>query len=349
MEAPKALDNINKVNDNNIMLKGKTDKGNNIHLHLRNLNNELNILIYIMEFPSEYVYEKSFSLKSIQENEYFKENYTLNDIIDEISSINQYRTINYIKKEKSISVIIPLSFKNKGKEIIFEVDQRIKTTDDKFNELYELIDYKSYNRQLDNIENILTDMNKKVNVQIEEYKKKIYELENELKEKNKIIEENDKILSKYKISKIINEQEFKMISDWINPNCQYEFNLIYNSERDGDSISTMHKLVDGKGPTLFLIKSDNNYIFGGYAFDSWNSSGSWTSNSKDFIFSITYYLFGYGHDIILYDGFCSSNKNSTKLHSYKPENGMVSEYELNGGTQYFQVVKFEVYSMKIDL
>ena len=56
-------------------------------------------------------------------------------------------------------------------------------------------------------------MNKKVNVQIEEYKKKIYELENELKEKNKIIEENDKILSKYKISKIINEQEFKMILD----------------------------------------------------------------------------------------------------------------------------------------
>jgi len=69
MEAPKALDNINKVNDNNIMLKGKTDKGNNIHLHLRNLNNELNILIYIMEFPSEYVYEKSFPL-----NQYKKMN-----------------------------------------------------------------------------------------------------------------------------------------------------------------------------------------------------------------------------------------------------------------------------------
>ena len=50
----------------------------------------------------------------------------------------------------------------------------------------------------------------------------------------------------------------KMISDWINPNCKYQFNLIYNSERDGDSISTLHKLIDGKGPTLLLIKSDNN-------------------------------------------------------------------------------------------
>ena len=366
MEAPKALDTINKIRDNNVMFKGKTDKGNNIHLHLKNINDDLNILIYILEFHSKYVYEKSFSLKTIQENDYFKENYTINDIIDEILSINQYRTINYIEKEKSISVIIPLSFKTNGKEIIFEVNQRIKTTDDKFNELYELIDYKSYDKKLDNIEYILTEMNKKFNIQIEEYKKKICELENELKEKNKIIEENNKILLKYKNSKIINEEEFKMISDWINPNCRYEFNLIYNSERDGDSISTMHKLVDGKGPTLFLIKSDNNYIFGGYAFDSWNSNSSWLNNSNDFIFSITNkkkypkntsdsygicgsnsgFHFGGGNDIFLSDGFCSSNKSYTNLSSYKPGNGMQSQYELNGGTQYFKVIKFEVYTMK---
>ena len=174
------------------------------------------------------------------------------------------------------------------------------------------------------------------------------------------------ILLRYKNSKIINEEEFKMISDWINPNCRYEFNLIYNSERDGDSISTMHKLIDGKGPTLFLIKSDNNYIFGGYAFDSWNSNSSWLNNSNDFIFSITNkkkypkntsdscgilgsssgFYFGGGNDISLCDGFCSSNKSYTNLYSYKPGNGMQSQYELNGGTQYFKVIKFEVYTMK---
>ena len=369
MEAPKALDNINKINDNNIMLKGKTDKGNILHLHLKNLNEKLNILINILNFPSQYVYEKSFLLEKIQENDYFKENYTISDIIEEISLINQHRTINYIEKEKSISVIIPLSFKTKGKEIIFEVDQRIKNTDDKFNELYELVGYRRYDKQLDNIEYILTEINKKFNVQIEEYKKKINDLENELKEKNKIIEENNKILLRYKNSKIINEEEFKMISDWINPNCRYQFNLIYNSDRDGDSISSMHKLIDGKGSTLFLIKSDNNYIFGGYAIDSWNSSDSWSNNSNNFIFSVTnkkkypknnsdgcgiigsktYFIFGSGNDIILYDGFCSShNKNYTSLSSYKPENGMQSQYELNGGTQYFQVVQLEVYIVKVD-
>jgi hypothetical protein len=255
MEPPKVID---MNNANNTMIKGKTDKGNHIHLHLKNKNNELNILIYILDFPSQFVYEKSFSLKTIKENEYFKDNYTINDIIDEISSINQHRTITYVENENSISVVIPLSFKIESKKITFEAEQRMKTVDDKFNELYELIGYKNYDRKLDNIEYMLSEINKKFNIQLEEKNKKICELENELKEKNKIIEENNKILLRYKVSKIIDEQQMKMISDWINPNCKYQFNLIYNSERDGDSISTLHKLIDGKGPTLLLIKSDNN-------------------------------------------------------------------------------------------
>ena len=77
----------------------------------------------------------------------------------------------------------------------------MKTVDDKFNELYELIGYKNYDRKLDNIEYMLTEINKKFNIQLEEKNKKIWELENELKEKNKIIKENNKILLRYKVSK----------------------------------------------------------------------------------------------------------------------------------------------------
>ena len=365
MEAAKPIDTTSENKDS--IIKGKTNKGNNIHMHLKNKNNELNILIYVIEFPSQFVYEKSFSLKSIQENDFFKENYTINDVIEEIFSINQYRTISFIENQKSISVTIPLSFKNKGNEIKFEVDQRIKTADDKFNELYELIGYKTYEKKLENIEYLVTELSKKINVQLEEKNKRIEELENELKEKNKIIEENNKILLKYQHSKIIDVEQFKMISDWINPNNNYEFNLIYDSERDGDSISTMHKLIDGKGATLFLIKSDNNYIFGGYAQDNWNANGNWLNNKDNFIFSITnkkkytkntsdsngiyannsYFIFGAGYDIILYDGYCSSQTNYTNIQSYKPQYGMQSQYELNGGTKNFQVQRLEVYTTKI--
>ena len=99
-DAPKPCITCDNKENKDIIIKGKTNKGNIIHMHLRNKNNELNMLIYIMEFPSDYVYEKSFSLKLIQENEYFKENYTINDIIEEIFSINQHRTISYIENIK---------------------------------------------------------------------------------------------------------------------------------------------------------------------------------------------------------------------------------------------------------
>ena len=125
-----------------------------------------------MEFPSEFVYEKYFSLKIIQENDYFKENYTINDIIEEIFSINQHRTISYIENIKSISVVIPLSFKSKGNEIKFELEQRNKTNEDKFNELYELIGNNNFNKKLENIEFIVNELNKKINKKLEEKIKK---------------------------------------------------------------------------------------------------------------------------------------------------------------------------------
>ena len=365
MEAAKPID-INTI-PKNIQIKAKTDKGNNILIRFKNENNELNILIYLTEFSSQFVYEKSFSLKSIQENEYFKNNYTINDIIEEILLINQHRTINYIEKPKNITIIIPLSFKSKGNEIIFEVEQRIKTMDDKINELYELINYNSNDRKLDNIENILNEINEKFIIQLEEKNKRINELENELREKNKIIEENNKILLKYKSSQIINEKEFQIISDWINPNINFEFNLLFNSERDGDSLSTLHKLIDGKGPTLLIIKSNSNYIFGAFTQDNWNLSGNWLNNPNNFLFSITnkkkypknnsdnYGIsgkgidcldIGGGHDIKIKNNFCNTQENYTNLVSYIPINGMQNQYELNGGIQKFKIITLEIYSVK---
>ena len=64
-----------------------------------------------------------------------------------------------------------------------------------------------------------------------------------------------------------------------------------------------------------------------------------SSDSYGIYGNSSYFIFGSGHDIILYDGFCSSHNNYTSLSSYKPSYGMQSQYELNGGTQYFQVVK----------
>lgn len=48
--------------------------------------------------------------------------------------------------------------------------------------------------------------------------------------------------------------------------------LIYRGSRDGFKSSVFHELCDKKGETLVIIKSTDNYIFGGYTSISWDST-----------------------------------------------------------------------------
>ena len=58
-------------------------------------------------------------------------------------------------------MVIPLSFKSKGNEIKFELDQRNKTNEDKFNELYELIGNNNYNKKIEILNLLLMNLIKK--------------------------------------------------------------------------------------------------------------------------------------------------------------------------------------------
>ena len=52
-----------------------------------------------------------------------------------------------------------------------------------------------------------------------------------------------------------------------------DWKLIYRGTRDGFAASTFHSLCDDKGPTITLIKSVGDCIFGGYSDVSWSSGG----------------------------------------------------------------------------
>jgi hypothetical protein len=49
----------------------------------------------------------------------------------------------------------------------------------------------------------------------------------------------------------------------------YRTKLLYQGTRDGFKASSFHTLCDSKGPTLTLVKSEYNKIFGGLAKVSW--------------------------------------------------------------------------------
>ena len=58
--------------------------------------------------------------------------------------------------------------------------------------------------------------------------------------------------------------------------------------RNGSKSEDFHKLCDNKGPTLIIVKTDKNKIFGGFTPLDWNSKGGTICDESKgtFIFSL---------------------------------------------------------------
>ena len=67
---------------------------------------------------------------------------------------------------------------------------------------------------------------------------------------------------------IKNEIHQSALQSWLPPNATCS--LLYRASTDGKTPADFHRHCDNKGPTLVLIKS-GEYIFGGYASQSWES------------------------------------------------------------------------------
>jgi len=119
--------------------------------------------------------------------------------------------------------------------------------------------------------------------------------------------------------------------------------LLWRGTRDGFASSTFHKLCDGKGKTLTVVKTTREYIIGGYTSVPWSTAGRYIADPIAFLFTLvnpkntplklpvfptlietrdTYHnffygpTFGGGHDLHIADS-CNSNTNSyAKSYSY---------------------------------
>ena len=67
-----------------------------------------------------------------------------------------------------------------------------------------------------------------------------------------------------------------------------KFTMLYKWSSHGWDPKTLHNKCDNRGPTLTVMKSKVNKIFGGFAFESWQShkNGEWKNDSNVFIFSL---------------------------------------------------------------
>ena len=69
-----------------------------------------------------------------------------------------------------------------------------------------------------------------------------------------------------------------------------KWNLIYKGTRDGFTIDDFHRCCDSQGPTITIIQTLDNYLFGGYTSISWNFHQGVKSGVTDrtaFLFTLT--------------------------------------------------------------
>ncbi|KAJ5079892.1 hypothetical protein M0811_04205 [Anaeramoeba ignava] len=141
--------------------------------------------------------------------------------------------------------------------------------------------------------------NQQMKIEIEEkWKKEVEDKNKEIENKEKEIENKEKEVEKMKQemelqkifadSEIVQDIEYvKKLQEWINDNDFFsKMKKGFSAKRDGFNSQNWHKAVDGKGKTLIIIKTKDNFIFGGFTQVGFNGNTGKINDSSAFIFSL---------------------------------------------------------------
>ncbi|KAJ5075350.1 pep-cterm sorting domain-containing protein [Anaeramoeba ignava] len=85
-------------------------------------------------------------------------------------------------------------------------------------------------------------------------------------------------------SEIVQDIEYaKKLQEWINDNDFFsKMKKGFSAKRDGFDSQNWHKAVDDKGKTLVIIKTKDNFIFGGFTQVGWtNDKSKWNESYQD--------------------------------------------------------------------
>ena len=206
----------------------------------------------------------------------------IDDIIDTIYDNATNFSCNINENYNDYEIKIPVPVKNL-KEIHFILKEKKKTQSEIINDLIEKCNLQD--KKINELEmrvKILEDENNKIKDDFKELlKNEISGLKVEIE---KMKEVRPIINSDFKI---INYDSFKKLNDWINPNRALQFQLIFRASKHGDSGDNFHKICDGKGPTVTIVKGKNGHIFGGYVTVPFSSDRKSHYDENAFLFSLT--------------------------------------------------------------
>jgi hypothetical protein len=119
--------------------------------------------------------------------------------------------------------------------------------------------------------------------------KVVTELRTELKHYKDIKKTKEEVvINSFNGTCFLNNDEKKLISEFINLNKIIKFNLLFGTNKDGDSSSTFHYYCDGVFPTVIVVLDTNGRRFGGYSTQNWcqSDAGAQQLGPQGLLFSI---------------------------------------------------------------
>ena len=161
-------------------------------------------------------------------------------------------------------------------------------------------------------------------------------------------------------SNLINKKEERVIKSFVNGKI-LSAELLFDTATDGDTIDAFKNKVEGKFPTLFIIKTDVGSIFGGYATTAWKENGP-IPDYKSFVYTLNpnrkygvtmprFGLFGYQpKENIMFqfgcvgfrvDGKCTKSSNNV-IRGSNYEKGFIDFIQ---GDHKFRVSRMEIFKL----
>ena len=224
----------------NTFLNLESDKNSQFEIKIENIEHKLSIKAKNMTVIPNKNYYKSMSLEEIKVNKFFSFCDDIGEVINELTEIKKTKLT---EETNQITLYIPINSK-KIKEFVIQMKEIEKTTEEKFEELYKII-------------NTVREENNKLRIKLEAIEDKYNKEIIILKQNNEELKEYFESITN---SKILNVNQYKILKNWINPNVKMKFELIYSAKRDGDNRKAFHDRCDNKSPTIIIVKTGKNII-----------------------------------------------------------------------------------------
>ena len=260
-----------------------SNKNNNFIVIFSNISNYIHVKSHFIKEQIKKEYEKVYFLDELKNNKYLSICDSIDEIYDQIileAKNSTEKTI--IEENNKISIIININH-IKIKYIKFTLFEKIKSDRNLIQDLLDEINNLKNNTEEKFIK--LEKDNKNLKDEIfllKEENKKLYENYNLLLKDIKEIKGKNNSINQYSqynqdllyLSSILNSDinGTNKIKSWIKEKTNKDsltFKLIFRMSENGYKGSDFHKYCDIEEPTLILIKSKCNNIFGGFTPLSW--------------------------------------------------------------------------------